>query len=199
MSNDIEINNDNDELKKLILNNKKNKKVSRIIGLIGIIATTIGLSASIFIIFESTVSRKSNNDMNKELNDSVEIKYNTLKKENIRRERVKSLVIQFIESFDKPSNQFLTDTIRQYYLKKNLIYKDVEWHQNWHKRHFPRAKVVIDKNDIVINLSKADTVEVFVNGIYYPDSIKESENIVYQLKLNRENKIFYVRNLVPKE
>ena len=45
MSNDIEINNDNDELKKLILNNKKNKKVSRIIGLIGIIATTIGLSA----------------------------------------------------------------------------------------------------------------------------------------------------------
>lgn len=196
MSNNIKINNENDELKKLILNNKKNNKVSRIIGLIGIIATTIGLSA---LIFDTTVSKTSNNNKNTELNDSIQIKYNTLKTEYIRREKVKSIAIQFIESFNEPSNQFLSDTIRQYYLKKNLSYKDVKWHQKWHKRHLPRAKVVIDKNDIVINLSKSDTVEIFVNGIYYPDSLKESENIVYQLKLNRENKIFYVRNLVPKE
>jgi uncharacterized iron-regulated protein len=193
MTNENKTNDNNEELKKLIINNKKIKKYSRIFGLIGIIATTIGLSASIFTVFETTVSRHGRSSNNKtELNDF-------LKSESLRKERVQSIVIQFIESFDKPSSQFLTDTIRQYYLKKNLIYKDVEWHQRWHKRHFPRAKVIVNKNDIVINLSKADTVEVFVNGIYYPDSLKESENIVYQLKLNRENKIFYVRNLVAKD
>lgn len=193
----------NDELKKLVIANKKNKKVSRISGLIGIIAVTAGLSASIYSIYESSNSKNDvlNNKIELHVNDSIKNELDIMEKINIKKDSIKDVVSLFIQSFNKPEiiNQLLTDTVQKYYLKNNLSHKEIEWHQSWHKKHFPRAKVVLDKNEIVISFNKKDTTEVYANAIYYPDSLKSSIDIVYQIKLNNNMKIFYVRNLEPKE
>ena len=205
MGNDnIQSNFNKDEIEKLFLINKKNKKVSRFIGLISIVAVLIGLSATVFSVFqlsESQTDAVNTLNNNKLIIDSLTIKSDSILQQKIMEDSVISIVLKYLKSTNKIgyANDVFTDTIQKYYLKSNLTLGEVKWHQDWHKRNFPRAKLVFDNIDILVSFNKKDTVEVYMDAIYYPDSLKRPINTLYQIKLNNENKIFYIRNLEPKE
>lgn len=116
----------------------------------------------------------------------------------------KNKVIDFISAFlseiktDENINQFYAEKVDRYYLRKNLNLKQIMDEKKQFNTINPKSKVTFKRDDIIVDLKKDNTSEVYVNVLYFPDSLRTPKEIIYQIKLDSLNKVYYVRNLESK-
>jgi hypothetical protein len=117
----------------------------------------------------------------------------------VKKEGIKKFVIEFLTTIkiDRSLNKYYADEVQRCYLKNNLTLNDVIREKKYFKKRHPRAKVILNQSSIKIDFINANTAEVFANAIYYADSLKNSKEIIYHLKIDKNTKVFYINNPEP--
>ena len=138
----------------------------------------------------------------KEQIDSVD------KIENIKLSR-KDSIIKIVRNYikihhenndtSKLVNTFYTDTIQQYFGDKNITFKKLSIIRNKKllDRPYDREAVKYTDNDIHIDF-RNDTTDVFINILYFKDSMLPPQELIYKIKFNKEKRIFFVKDYLPK-
>ncbi|KAF2518397.1 hypothetical protein E0W68_08685 [Flavobacterium salilacus subsp. salilacus] len=181
-----------DQKKEIEIIINKQKKFYNYIAALSLIAIVIGLTALII----------QNKSQNEELKNIESISTENSINDSVIDSK-KDYVIQFLDLNNSKQNikSCFSNDVDRFYLKTNLNSNQIEKETNDYYNKFPRARVFIDKTSFVIKLNEDKSSEIFVNGKYYTDSLKLStdmpKDVIFQIKLDDENKIYYVRNLEP--
>ncbi|MCA6422841.1 MAG: hypothetical protein IM568_08505 [Flavobacterium sp.] len=193
---------DKNELKKLAEIANKRRKDARIISLLGIIATLVGLVYS--IVYTVNLSKKQvevlETIQHKEiLVDSLENISNQLNEKFTKSDSVKHFINEFLSTVKDENNldKYYSPKVERYYLRKNVRLDQIKQEKKWHLQDNPRSKLMFDLSDITITEKENNYFEAFVNTLYFVDSLKQPREIIYQLKVNNDMKVFYIRNLEP--
>lgn len=184
-----------DKYSRLIEKNKSRTIALRIIGLLFIV---LGVASTLFFNFNL---QKQNTNIADSLT-SQNVIVDSLVKEtdsvNIRRDTITKIIKNFLRVKEDTINiaQFYADTMERYYLKKNITLEQVKQERKVYNIKHKPAQIKVGNPNITLDLSKIDTIEALVNVPYISSGIQRE--LIYQLKFNSNNKIFYVRNLLPK-
>lgn len=190
------------ELEKLAVISKKRKKDSRIIGIFSVISAAVGFSFAIYyilslsnrqqVIMEMTSNQQIEVDSLLNVTESFEIK-------STKQDSVKHLIIDFLSTIkdEEQIEKFYAKNVERYYLKKNVSIEQIKLDKRSHIEEKPRSKLTFEAEDIVLTERLNGTFEAFVNAIYYKDSLNDPVEIIYQIKVNDDYKVFYVRNIKP--
>lgn len=195
---------DKNELKKLAEIANKRRKEARIISLLGIIATLVGLVYS--IVYTVNLSKKQvevlKTIQHKEiLVDSLENISNQLNEKFTKSDSVKHFINEFLSTVKDENNldKYYSPKVERYYLRKNVRLDQIKQEKKWHLQDNPRSKLMFDLSDITITEKENNYFEAFVNTLYFADSLKQPREIIYQLKVSNDMKVFYIRNLEPEK
>ena len=191
-----------EEIKKLVQLSTKSKRYSRMIAIVSIVAAVIAFSISITNNLKLTnqqVEVKDSLNQNKLIIDSLLLTTDNFKSETTNRDSISAFINEFLTVIKSDSilDKYYSNRVERYYLRKNLRLDQIKQEKKWHIQDNPRSKVTFDKNDISINIKPDNTSEIYVNALYYPDSLGKPVEIIYQIKLNKDNKVYYIRNLEP--
>jgi len=190
------------ELKELSDIVHKSKKSSRYISIISVLAILIGLTVSITSIFhltnqqiEATDSLKTNSI----LIDSLLETKDSLTFQMSRKDSIVKFVTEFLTVIksDSTVGKYYAVRVQKYYLRTDVRLNQIKQEKKWFIQDHPRSKVTFNSSDINVNLKKDKTSEIFVNALYYSDTLGKPQEIIYQIKLNQDNKVFFIRNLEP--
>ncbi len=192
------------EIEKLSEIVNKNKKSSRYIALFSAIAFIIGLTVSITSVFNLTKEQiETTNSLknNQILIDSLISKKDILTTQFSKKDTITKFITEFLTTVktDSTLSQYYADRVQNYYLRKNLRLDQIKQEKKWFNQEHPRSKLTFNQSDITVNIKNDNTSEVFVNTLYYPDSLGKPIEIIYQIKLNSDNKVYFVRNLEPEK
>ncbi|MBB3699503.1 hypothetical protein KMW28_24740 [Flammeovirga yaeyamensis] len=202
MDNNNSNNPDQEELNKLNDIIKNNNKTSRISSIIGLIALSIGVAFTTFNLVRVSDKVETNEkeiEQKKikitQLADIVEIIDKKEKKVDVS----KRLIVDFFESLNsnKEISIFFSDTVARYYLKEKISRIELKEISEEFQLKYPRAKTEYDINDIIVNVNNIDSTEIFIETAFFKDSLKQSQDIIYQFKTDQKNNIFFIRNLIP--
>ena len=191
-----------EKIEKLVQLSTKSKRYSRMIAIVSIVAAVIAFSISITNNLKLTnqqVEVKDSLNQNKLIIDSLLLTTDNFKSETTNRDSISTFINEFLTVIKSDSilDKYYSNRVERYYLRKNLRLDQIKQEKKWHTQDNPRSKVTFDKNDISINIKPDNTSEIYVNALYYPDSLGKPVEIIYQIKLNKDNKVYYIRNLEP--
>jgi hypothetical protein len=191
-----------EEIKKLEELVSKSKKTSRYIALLSMVAAIIGFVVLITNVFHLTKQQSETVDSlqtNKLVIDSLINSKDSLTLQLSKKDSVINFIAEFltIKKPDSTLDKYYADNIRKYYLRKDLSLNEIKKEKKQFVNDFPRSKLKFNKSDIVVNIKKDNTSEVFVNTLYYSDSLANPTEIIYQIKLNKKMKVYFIRNLKP--
>jgi hypothetical protein len=134
----------------------------------------------------------------KKATDTLQVNtVNTDSLQIVRKENIRTFVIEFLSTVktDESLSKYYAENVQRCYLKENLTLSEVIKEKKYYKRIHPRAKVILIPSSININLVDSETAEVSANADYYADSLAVNpKQIVYQLKIDKNNKVFYINN-----
>lgn len=190
------------EVQKLAEIVEKSKKSSRYIALISAVAAIIGITVSVTSVFHLTNQQIETNDSlkyNQILIDSLISKKDSITFQLSKKDSVTKFITEFLTTIktDSTLSKYYADRVQNYYLRKNLRLDQIKQEKKRFNRDHPRSKLTFNQSDITVNLKHDMTSEVFVNTLYYPDSLGKPIEIIYQIKVNKDNKVYFVRNLEP--
>lgn len=192
----------NEEMQKLSEIVVKNKKTSYRIGIIGLLAAIIGFSISIYSIYKLTdenIAVDKQIKVNKIKIDSLNAYKDTLVTQMSRKDSIADLISNFLteKKSDARLSFYYADTVQNYYLKKRVTLAEIKKERREYSSLNPKSKVTFDKKDISINFKPNGTSVIYVNALYFADSLKIPKEIIYQVKLNKKMKVYYIRNWEP--
>lgn len=191
-----------EKIQKLVQLSTKNKRYSRMIAIVSMVALVTGFTILISNTFKITLQQvevKDSLNRNKLIIDSLLLTWDNFKSETTKRDSISAFISEFLTviKIDSTLDKYYSNRVERYYLRKNLRLDQIKQEKKWHIQDNPRSKVTFDKNDILLNIKPDNTSEIYVNALYYPDSLGKPVEIIYQIKLNRDNKVYYIRNLEP--
>lgn len=177
------------EKNKLEITLAKTKKVTRLLTMVGVFATVIG-------IFSLTYTVKNLTKEKTEIKDSLNIKIvdSIKQKEAIayaQNDTIKDFVLEFLNAEKNELNlrKYYSPVIKSHYQRRNVPISYIIKNKERFSRDNPRAKFDFKKDDIIVNTEKVDTADIIVNGLYYPDSINSNfKKIIYKIGLDTKNK-----------
>lgn len=180
---------------------KRNKKVSRILSLSGVILGSIGM---VYLVLNQIEDTKIKNTLNVQevIIDSLSISKKLDVKKQKQIDSLNNFTNDFLSKINSTQNfsHYYDTLVTTFYLKHNLKIEQVREEITLHRKKYPRAKLIFNKNDIHVSVKNESFCEIYINTRYYPDSIlSKSEDLLFQIRLNSNNKIFYIRNLIPKK
>lgn len=195
---------DKNELKKLAEIANKRRKDARIISLLGVIATLVGLICS--VLFIVNLSKKQVDILetiqHKEiLVDSLQNISNELNVKLTKRDSIIHFVDEFLSTIKDENNldKYYSSKVERYYLRKNISLDQIKKERKWYIQDNPRSKLMFNMSDISLTEKEDNSFEAFVNTLYYADSLKQPREIIYQIKISKDMKVFYIRNLEPEK
>lgn len=181
----------------------KRKKDASTIGILGIIASIIGFGIAIVYLFslsKKQVEAVDDLKKNKVIIDSLENTKKAFDLEKKNRDSISLFVNDFLTTIksDSTLTKYYSNFLERYYLLENISLKEVIKERTKNRQRHPRSKLTFNKEDILLKNNPDTNYEAFINTSYYPDSTKlYSIEIVYQLKINKNKKVYFIRNLEP--
>lgn len=200
------INRDQEDIAKIKLDEiiKRNKKMSNILMLIGLVGMCIAFIAFIVVETNDKQNGKFLSDSlkaNKIIIDSLLI---TKKQVDISNEKKESLInllsefLNLISTSDRyEPSKYYTEIVERYYLKNNVKSEEIKEEIKKYKKKHPNAKLQFNREDFDIAFKSNGSVEIYLNAQYYPDKLSSKQEIVFEIKMNSQHKIYYIRNLIP--
>jgi hypothetical protein len=112
-----------------------------------------------------------------------------------RDDSVKNIVLSYLNRkniTDESIAAFFIDTVERYFRKENISRYDLikEDRKFWKK--FPNEVFKYDSN-FAINVLDSVNTSVMVSGIYSRAPKEPAQNLIEEIKLNKDFKIYYVR------
>jgi hypothetical protein len=187
------------ELEKLSKLVSSSKKSSLNIAIISALLTIIGISFSISSYLNLSIGGRYITNMDTSF---VIDSFGNMDNGSISSEKELG-VINFVTEYltnlkpDSSLHIYYADRVENYYLLRNIGLDQIRKEKQRFKKKHPKSKLTFNQSDISVSLKEDNTSEVFVNTLYYPDSTRAPREIIYQIKLNNQNKVYFVRNLEP--
>lgn len=177
---------------------RKNKKRVSVLTLLGFALTVLGVLSTLFFNFHL---QKENSTIEDTLTSKTSIVDSLTKKvdnDNLRHNTILAIIHDFLKIKEDTINisRFYSDTLERYYLMKNITIDQVKKERRKYNLTHKPLEIKFDPADIQLDMSNSDTLQAFVNATYYSGSKKD---LIYHLKFNKKNKIFFIRNLQPKQ
>ena len=182
---------------------KQNNSYSKGLSIAGILLVVLGM------LFYVTMNNQLKQE-NKVIADSLNTIHTKISKDTLKiiehfskkRDSVMKILDKYFANKVKSDQEyrfFYMDTLKRFFLKEMIPLNEILQKKLYKSpRNTERSIFLYSREkDVDIDLNYKDTIQIYVNLVYYFDSLKAPHNIIYQLKMNSNYKIFYVRNLLP--
>ncbi|HKR06731.1 MAG TPA: hypothetical protein VJY62_19000 [Bacteroidia bacterium] len=177
---------------------KRTKQI--IIGLVAVAMISV-LGAIFFAgnkVVEQQIQTTDSLQSKTKIIDSLATGYDSLSAKETRKDSIVKFITKFLAPKpDSLLSYFFADTLERYYLQPNVTLSQLKEIKKNRIGQYPRSKVFFTPADIKINISNPNRSEIVASVKYYEDSLENPRELIYQIKLNSDYKVFYVRNLIP--
>ncbi|UPT70582.1 MAG: hypothetical protein M0D53_16145 [Flavobacterium sp. JAD_PAG50586_2] len=177
---------------------KKNRSTVNWLTILGVISSLIGVGSLIF----SNYHLKSEKEKIQSSLKNNMVVVDSIKLKSMKIDSVSTFSLEFLnaDKTDYILKKYYSPIIKSHYQKKNVPLNDILKNKNNFLIHYPRAKFIFKKEDIVVQIFKDNTSEVVATGLFFSDSLKAPQKIIYKLGIdNNKRKIFSIARYDFKE